>query len=376
MTVDIQEILIHCSTTPGANNDRNRCLQRLVEKLPHSNALLHSAVREGMTGLLYQHLRKAGLLNRIPEPLRDRVEIEYYKIAGDNLRLLYELKIVQKAMNRRDLPFRVLQGMALLDRYGDIGLRPMNDIDLWITAEDHTRVEDLLVQLEYHKDRLYPGSYRKGTTKLDLRTHLFWADRIRSRRHLLAVDQEEIFRDSAGFVIDDCPARRLMPYDEVIYLTMHAIKHFAACLIWLVDLRLVTSGWTDADWRQCLKRAAYLGQANIVSGALFLLRDLFGNTAAPINPDRSGMPVLSSLRKYLLKQRKKSGALAEWAPLFLFETDGGVKNRLHYQTEHLFPRPDVLRQVFPARRSGHRWLLYGMRFLQLYGKAIRSFTVR
>ena len=157
---------------------------------------------------------------------------------------------------------------------------------------------------------------------------------------------------------------------------MHALKHFAGCLIWLVDLRLLTADWMEADWRQCQLRAENLGQPRIISCAVFLLRDLFGSSTVTSRFDPAGLPKLNSLQKYLLKTRKKSGALPQWAPLFLFETSGGLINRLTYQAEHIFPRPEVLRQVFPNHRSGGLWLLYSMRFLQLYGKAIRSLSGR
>ena len=376
MTGDIRDILACCSVLPGRHTGTHRRLQQLLNRRPDPKALLHTAVREGMGGLLYRHLQYADLLEGFNEPFRTLLESAYHRVAGDNLRLLHDFQMVVDALHHRKLPVVVLQGMALLDRYGDIGLRPMNDIDLWIRAGDYPRIDSLLAELGYRKDSLYPGSYRKDTTKLDLRSHLFWADRIRSRRYLLAVNQDEIFFNGKDFRMEGRPAQRLGPHDEVIYLTMHAIKHFAACLIWLVDLRLVTTGWTDQDWEQCRNRAAELGQPGITAIARFLLTDLFGpyGFSAPRRP--ASEPELNSLQKVLLKQRKKSGALAEWAPLFLFETGGRLKNRLEYQMENLLPRPDVLRQVFPAHRQSHCWLLYGMRFIQLYGKAIRTITSR
>ena len=376
MKTQLQQILLSCSRLPAGNREHTRCLQPLLAGLPQDGDLLRAACREGVGGLLYRHLRQSGLLEQRSEPFRKQIENDYYRIAADNLRLVADAKTVLETLEGRGIPTVVLQGMALLDRYADIGLRPMNDIDLWVMAADLPRADQSLTALGYRRDKLYPGSYRKGSTKIDLRTHLFWADRIHSRRYLLAVSQESIFRDAVGFRIDGCAARRLMPYDEMIYLSMHAIKHFAACLIWLVDLRLITAEWTETEWRQCLQRAAHLGQASIIACTLFLLRDLFGSAAVGYRGHPAGMPPLGILHKAVLKQRKKSGALPEWAPLLLFETNGGWKNRLLYQTENLFPRPAVLGQVFPADRSGNRWLLYGLRFLQLYGKAIRSFTTR
>lgn len=377
MKTAVQEILACCSTLPGDNHPAlYRQLQQFLDNLANTAVLIQAAAREGMSGLLYKHLRKSGLLRRLPSELHKQIASDYYRTVGDNLRLLHDFQIVLDVLGRRKIPTMVLQGMALLDRYGDIGLRPMNDIDLWIMPADAARVAESLSVLGYKKDGLYSGSYRKGSTKLDLRSHLLWADRIDSRKYLLAVDQQEVFREGTGFQIDGCPARRLLPHDELVYLTMHAIKHFAACMIWLVDLRLVTSEWSEADWRQCLKRATQLGQAKTVSCALFLLRDLFGAGAANVRRCPAELPQLNSLQKYVLKQKRRSGALPEWAPLFLFETDGGTRNRLRYQIEHLFPRPEVLRQVFPAHRSGRCWPLYGMRFIQLYGKAIRSLTSR
>lgn len=371
-----RQILLGCSRLPAESVEHCRRLQPLLARLAQDEQLLQAACREGIGGLLYRHLRQSGVMGQLSEPFRRQIENHYYRIAADNLRLMTDARAVLETLNRCGAPAVVLQGMALLERYGDIGLRPMNDIDLWVTAADLPRVDRSLTALGYHRDKLYPGSYRKGTTKLDLRTHLLWADRIHNRRHLLAVKQESVFQDAVGFRIDGCAARRLMPYDEMIYLSMHAIKHFAACLIWLVDLRLISAKWTETQWRQCLQRAAHLGQANIIACALFLLRDLFGSAAVSYRGNPAGMPPLSSLHKALLKRRKKSGALPEWAPLLLFETSGGWINRLRYQTENLFPRPAVLGQVFPADRSANRWRLYGLRFLQLYGKAIRSLTTR
>ena len=376
MNPQIQQILLHCSQLPENQHGYSRRQQQLIENLSQPADLLPAARREGVDGLLYRHLRQSGGLEQLSEPFRRQIEKYYYRIAADNLRLMTDAKAVLETLNRCGVPAVVLQGMALLDRYGDIGLRPMNDIDLWVMAADLPNADRSLTALGYCRDKLYPGSYRKGSTKLDLRTHLLWADRIHSRRYLLAASQESVFRDAVGFRIDGCEARRLMPYDEMIYLSMHAIKHFAACLIWLIDLRLITAEWTEAEWRQCLRRAAHLGQAHIIACVLYLLRDLFGTAAVGCRRNPDGLPSLSSLHKFLLKQRKKSGALPEWAPLLLFETNGGWKNRLLYQTENLFPRPAILGQVFPADRNANRWLLYGLRFLQLYGKAIRSLTTR
>ncbi len=69
------------------------------------------------------------------------------------------------------------------------------------------------------------------------------------------------------------------------------------------------------------------------------------------------------MARYLLR-RRRDGALPVWSSLVLLSAGGPVR-QLALALESMFPRPGVLRQVFPqyAGLSGRR--LYGRRLRQL-----------
>jgi hypothetical protein len=58
--------------------------------------------------------------------------------------------------------------------------------------------------------------------------------------------------------------------------------------------------------------------------------------------------------------------------VFLFSSELGAVNRFRFLLENLFPRIEVLRQVFPTPPDLRPWQLYGRRALQLIGMLLRA----
>jgi hypothetical protein len=79
---------------------------------------------------------------------------------------------------------------------------------------------------------------------------------------------------------------------------------------------------------------------------------------------------------HLLMRRVRSNSLPLWAPLVLFSPEKGVRNRLIFILETLFPRPEILRQVFVKSPERKEWKLYCMRVLQLLRMIKMSLKVR
>jgi hypothetical protein len=78
-------------------------------------------------------------------------------------------------------------------------------------------------------------------------------------------------------------------------------------------------------------------------------------------------PRLSIIEKNILKIRKNRNALPGWCQIFLLPAGKGLFKRLAFISETLFPRPQILRQVFAASPHLKTWQLYWKRGLQLLG---------
>ena len=346
-------------------------MQELLPQLKDQDAFISTAIDEGLGGLLYKNLKKANLFEALKSVHKQKLLDHYHQTAFLNMVRIREIKEVLQKLAPTSIQVVLLKGFALIHSlYTDAGLRPMTDIDVWLRSEDLQKFITILLRLGYEQDPCYPATLRKGLTTLDIKTHLLGADRIQSRVLLLKEGQEPIFRRIRPLSIEGQRTFVLDPYDQIVYLTLHAFKHNAEKLNWLVEIRELTRRWNAADWQILFNRAEEMGQERTLLHLLFLLRKLLDYPEADITPteDRG----LAFLETILLKQRIKNGALPEWAPLIFYSRKTDLKGQLRYILETLFPRPDILRQSIKNSAHMKAWQLYGLRFFDLGRRALTS----
>jgi hypothetical protein len=110
-----------------------------------------------------------------------------------------------------------------------------------------------------------------------------------------------------------------------------------------------------------------LGQPRVPAVTGYLLTMLSGG-GIPAPP--RGPIELSALEKHLLRMRRR-GPLPKWSSLVLLWAGSGLRQG-ELALESIFPRPEVLRQVFAGREELKVWQLYTLRVRQLLG-LLRSF---
>jgi hypothetical protein len=330
--------------------------------------LIRLAKTEGMMGLLFKSLKKAGVLGFFGHRQMQKLQSAYYRTIQHNLQIVNDLKEILGRSNEKAVRVVLLQGVALLEKiYKDIGLRPLTDIDLWVLPEDRDVFDNLMIQLGFQRDWLYPNTFKKGGTIVDINSHILWADRIRSRRHLLAKSQHALYENIEILNFDGEPAGCLDLLDQVLYLSLHAFKHCAGRLIWLMDIKHLITGWQTSNWKALFDRAEEWGQVSIVYDMLYLIRHLFNlKLPADIQAMVEGRR-LAWLDRVTLRKRLNGRPLPDWAPLLLFTSGKGLTARMSFVFETLFPRPPILRQIFSATPNFKTWQLYLKRAFQLVG---------
>jgi hypothetical protein len=143
-------------------------------------------------------------------------------------------------------------------------------------------------------------------------------------------------------------------------------------LIWLADIKRLLETWNAADWEGLVRRAEDLGQQRTLMYILFLLDRVFHFSGPRGAFQRLQKRSLSPLEKKILRERVRTGPLPAWGPVFLFSSELGFLNRLRFLFENLFPRPEILRQVFPPPPHLKTWELYLKRVAQLLRIVARS----
>ena len=64
----------------------------------------------------------------------------------------------------------------------------------------------------------------------------------------MTVSQDDIYKNCDVIDVDGKQAGCLSRIDQVLYLSLHAFKHYLDRLIWLVDIKNLLKGWGGADW--------------------------------------------------------------------------------------------------------------------------------
>ena len=369
------QILLSAGTV-NPDKGQQAHLRKLLAREFDQDRLIRLAKKEGMTGLLYKSLKKAGILGFFGHIQMQQLQSCYYRTVQCNLQIVHDLKEILRRSNEKELQVVLLQGVALLEKiYKDSGLRPLTDIDLWVLPEKRGVFDTLMSQLGYQRDRLYPNTFKKGKTIVDINSHILWADRIRSRRHLLAKSQHDLYENIEIINFDGEPAGCLNVLDQVLYLSLHAFKHCAGRLVWLVDIKHLITGWQTSSWKALFDRAGEWGQVSIVYDMLYLMRHLFNlKLPADIQAMVAGRS-LTWLERMILQKRLNGRPLPDWAPLSLFTSGKGLTARVSFVFETLFPRPAVLRQIFSATPNFRTWQLYLKRVFQLVGMVRSSKSI-
>ena len=369
MTSIEQKILI-CAMELDTDSSQQKKLRQLMSQNRgglNVERLIHTAVKEGLSGLLYKSLMKSGALETVEQNQRESLQSFYYRTVLLNQKLIQDLKDVLFLLNQEGIHVVLLQGIALLhELYDDIGLRPMTDIDLWVLKKDYDGLVNILSSEGYQRDPVYPNTFRKGTTIFDFHTHILWADRIMAYSLILDKDQDCIYRDTRVINFEGQEVRCLSKADQVLCLGLHALKHYMEKLIWLVDIKKFITGWKGRDWAVFMKRAKELGQEKAISYIFFLFH-LF-DISLPVEARKLlDRKKLHFFEKKVLRDRIKKDSLPVWSPPLLFSSGKGLQRRFSLVLETLFPRPAILRQVFEGSRDQKVWKLYCKRVLQLLG---------
>jgi len=364
--ISLEQKILACSAELYPDSYQQQKLQRLMLRCMDLDHLIGMAFDEGLTGFLYKNLTKSDLPDILDKRQIETLRSLYHRNVIFNLKLIHDFKETLHQFNQKKIKVVPLKGIILLKQvYEDIGLRQLTDIDLWILDGDYREITQTLTVLGYRSDPVYPGTFRRDHTTIDLHFHILGAERIKARKLLLSQSQSHFYNNAQSIDFEGEEVLCLNKYDQIIYLSLHALKHNVDRLIWLVDIKSLVTSWKKSDWEALINRVGYMGQEKSVSYIFFLIRHLFDFYFPPEVSRALKLEKLHFMERKLLKERLKKGSLPIWGPLFLFSPDRGLWGRIYSILETLFPRPEILRQAFASSRNLKVWELYLKRVPQL-----------
>ncbi|MDO9558557.1 MAG: nucleotidyltransferase family protein [Syntrophales bacterium] len=306
------------------------------------------AFNEGIAPLLYYHCRHMDLLASIPDETKKFLARIYAETSLINMHLMKELEKLEKELEKRDLRVIVLKGAALLKTvYRDVALRPMEDIDLMVRQEHLNEVKNILEQMDFVQNRLYPGSFGKGILSIDIHSDFLSSDRIRSRQAILDIRSEDAWSSSIP-INGSSSLYRLSLNVNLIALSFHLLKHRYDRLIWFVDIAETIKAYQSlSDWEDLIAHARRVRADRLLLYTLILTKRLLGGNIPEDVLIRLRKKELSSIEKYLLRLRLMHVPLGTAMDLlWMFQIRGAFK-KARFIRENIFPRQEVMNQIFP-----------------------------
>lgn len=359
---DERKFILSILRGESADNSQNLKWTRLSE----------IAYQQGVLGILFPHLK--GM--EIPKSTLSFLESRYHAISAANLSRIKELEKLEHTLGHENVKILTLKGASLLDTlYPNIGMRPMDDIDLMVNPKEWDRIAEIMHRLGYRRDPPASRLFKKDGITIDLHTHALNIDRIKGRDALFPYGMAPVWAESLPWKPGFRFLRRPDNADQVILLTQHLMKHSFSKLIWLVDIYRLMNNQDDQFWKRLAERSDLFMQKRSLSYVLYLVKGLFGYEP----PRGSGVEclpgALSRIEKIILDMTIKGQSMDGMGPLLAIFCIPKAKDKIRFGFETIFPKVEVVKKEFGYSSSGKRIFFFPVRLFQMAAIFTRHFSL-
>ena len=280
--------------------------------------VVQESLAHGVAAILYDRLKRESGPLRIPSEMLQRLKAVKLRIGIRNTKLYHELAGVLKALRKEGIQVIVLKGAHLAElAYGNVALRPMDDVDILVKKHDLSRAEKKFFEMGYFhlegdSERMKSASphhltpFRKqGCTPIEVHWTLPSMDTP-------GTDANNVWERAQDAEIAGSKALVLSPEDLLLHISIHASLHhrFGVGLRPLCDISAILTRYRDVlDWNKVLSSAQQWGLCNGVYLTLHVAKEL-------IDAD---VPE-SALQA--LKAKQFDAALIDWAKEQIYTLSG------------------------------------------------------
>jgi len=252
--------------------------------------LLERSFNHRVTPIVYNTLRKYGILSYIPNTVQMEMRKVYLGTLATNLGYLEEVKIISEKCKTANLNLMVLKGAAFAQSlYGDSGLRPFADIDILVNRKDMDSIQQIMKKLgykvyedhrpldfydKYHFHHIYIKKNDFISSVIEIHWDLF------SPSSPIHFDLDSLWKN--GIIIDSTEMKinTLNWDDHFLYLcAVHCYQDVFNSLLHFCDLtRIAQNKLNQKDWNVIENKAKRWGIERVVACCVQIINDLFGES--------------------------------------------------------------------------------------------------
>jgi len=376
LSYEDQLMIAMCRLSFG--KEEKEYINELVSKVTVWDQFVSRVNKHGISALICNNLKELKLTDRLPVKEAAFLYTAYLKSLSRNTYLNEKLQEVKKHLAEINIEAVLLKGMALeLTAYGNMGLRQMNDIDLYIERKDCLKAWYHLIGKGYRPQTLKSPLHKKII--LDIGKHLpeLHSDGISIELHHRLFDSvsRSPFAVSRNSILIDGLKYSMLPLEYhylflVKHLTYHETEKGESQLRLYNDLcQLMTQCTRDIESSGILELAKQQGLTDVLIEKFYILNLLWG------------MPLPEDLLKSLSDQQKHT--TQEKIISFIQKPKGhkitgkgrayrkrlkqipGFSNKLRFITGDIFPSINFMRERYKLDSSLLASLFYTLRLAKL-----------
>ena len=349
--------------------------------------LLEHSRQYGVAPLLYSILEPLFPQINIPPQITEQLRNIYLKSAGRNTMLYNQLEKLLTVFNKNNVPVILLKGAYLAEEaYGNIALRPMQDIDLLIRKEDVSRAYEILTDLGYspvkpiHEEFDISQHHHipqfVGSGKIPVEIH--W--NISSPLGPFKIDPEDLWRKAVKKNVCAQNISVLCTEDLLLHIIVHLSYHdiFEASLLSFYDIKVILEKFgADIEWKNLIQSADHWGIAKCFYLSLILAQKILGVSVpeeilAEFKPDDYTPKILAMAEEQLFR-RNFTGYDISHGFAQAWEAER-TEEKIILLLKRFFPSRQELATKYPAQPWSLRiYLYYPVRIKDLLFRYGRGF---
>jgi len=380
MSWSLEEKIVLYASQLSVGERHRRLLETLLADTDAVNwdRLFRITVREGTTGLVYKTMKHIGSAYTSRIPCMEALARVYSLTVFNNSLLFEEFKRVLAEFESHHVPIIVLRGYALIHWiYKDPGLRPIDDIDIFIREKDLALVKNILSKSGFHSPRNHPLLSIKGKAVIDIHLDILGSSRIESRRfgfdekaarwweHCQDISAQIGNEGGLAGQLSHRSVFVLKPHDFVITCAMHLMKHSFEKLMWFVDIKEIIDRERPCfGWDSLLDRARCLELQRPLYYSLHYIKTLYG-TDVPQFLLEDLKRVCNRFDYFMLALLLENKKASRWGDIVFLFNIKNTRQRIRYLRETYFPRREVMSQIFDFSNPFVVYFLYVFRAWQV-----------
>jgi len=289
-----------------------RLFDDILTSGPDWERVMSFGARMVVQPLLYRHLSSPDRAGRVPGEVLRELNTAYRKTSLRNLLTHGQIQALVERVRASGIPMLLLKGSALSRWiYGDMGIRPMSDVDVLCREEDIRRLEGVLHRLGYAQRTT--GSYSRLHAAVGQeRSHLPPYDHpkgVRIEVHLNLFGKEggdaglmdSVWRHAQDLTVDGLQFRTLSDEHMLLHLCLHLHHHITVgniALYWFCDIfEFVRKMQGRMDWQAFWSMVQALGVEDKAGVIFTILHACWGLDLPPEMPHlaKEDLPPLRSI---------------------------------------------------------------------------------